>query len=644
MNHLLNQLLKLEEQLIIRFAQNERKTINPIEPFSDKEIENINKNLHLTSDENIAFKAHKVIVSSLIYKYLYGLYPNSIDLFENLFSFEKDDERFDGILLIDIPHLLEDFHVVFLNSQFLIKQNQLRRIKSKHYLKEYGAVYTHSSITREIVSVSVKNAINTDGVDDLRCLDFACGTGRFYFEAIHILQKEYNLSLKDIICKHLFAIDIDEVALSILRLKVVSMLDNIDREIAEALTTNILYRNGLIPNTTLLSEFNNCIDLQIDFQTAISNGGFNAIFSNPPYYLLKANKDNDLSKVDHFKILQNKIKREITFFKNSNFYHYSIEGMLNYYKLSIEMILNLTKPKGQIGIICPASIFGDMSSSKLRKHLLSNNKLKFIRYYPEKADLFNNIAQSTVIFYLEKGGITDNVEIEFKEDLFTISYATILSLFRKNLEIPLIDKIGWNILLKLNKHQRLKNISFLRNRRGELDLSLYKDCIMKDQRSDYRLVRGNMISINGIVDKNNECVDIDVFLNKKSDDYKSNDFNKKRLICQQISNIDLEKRLRFVYSNEKDIIGNSCNYITSLRSSEDLDKLFYLLNSKLLNWRFKVTSSNNHVNNYELDDLPIIDLESIHVDMFNKDIDENEIIICRLYGLNQEEINYILQK
>ena len=97
MNHLLNQLLKLEEQLIIRFAQNERKTINPIEPFSDKEIENINKNLHLTSDENIAFKAHKVIVSSLIYKYLYGLYPNSIDLFENLFSFEKDDERFDGI-------------------------------------------------------------------------------------------------------------------------------------------------------------------------------------------------------------------------------------------------------------------------------------------------------------------------------------------------------------------------------------------------------------------------------------------------------------------------------------------------------------------------------------------------------------------
>jgi len=33
--------------------------------------------------------------------------------------------------------------------------------------------------------------------------------------------------------------------------------------------------------------------------------------------------------------------------------------------------------------------------------------------------------------------------------------------------------------------------------------------------------------------------------------------------------------------------------------------LLGILNSDILNWRFKLTSSNNHVNNYELDDLPI---------------------------------------
>src|SRR5699024_12047436 len=50
-----------------------------------------------------------------------------------------------------------------------------------------------------------------------------------------------------------------------------------------------------------------------------------------------------------------------------------------------------------------------------------------------------------------------------------------------------------------------------------------------------------------------------------------------------------------------------CNFITVEENDNNIT-LYYLLgllNSKLLNWYFKLFSSNNHINNYELDMLPI---------------------------------------
>ncbi len=303
------------------------------------------------------------------------------------------------------------------------------------------------------------------------------------------------------------------------------------------------------------------------------------------------------------------------------------------------MILRLTKTNGQIGIICPSSLFADLTSAKLRKHILTSHKLHFIRYYPEAARLFENVSQSTVIFYLQKNGTTNKIGIEIPNNSFEIDFETIKSIFPTNFEIPLIDETGWSILSKISKQKKIKEIPFIRNRRGELDLTLFKPFITT-KNTGWRLVRGNMISENGIIDKKGEFVEIEGFLNKKSADYKANDHNKVRLICQQISNVDMQKRLKFVFCEKTDILGNSCNYIISTRQSEDLKKLFFILNSELLNWRFKITSSNNHINNYELDELPIVDLDSFELSDFSKD--ETDETICKLYGLTKTETNYIL--
>lgn len=646
MNKDFNVLQSYEEDLIVCYISVDKKLTSKGIKLNEDTIHLINANLHLTDNQNIAFQVHNKIINCLINYYCINKHNTNYLPINN----SIEEEILNRLELENIPNLIEELHINFLNSQFsfsevnLFSTGKLTRTKSKHYLKEYGAVYTLKKITNEMVGQTISNALKSSDLKDLKCLDFASGTGRFYFEAIEILRKKYSLDLKDIVCNHLYAIDVDEVALNVLKCKAISLFENIDEDILSSISRNILHRNALIPNTSLLSNYNISFDFSTDFKDVMKNGGFSAIFSNPPYYLLKVNNKKSTVLNGYFTNLKNKVKSEIQFFKTSGVYNYSIEGMLNYYQLSIEMILKLTKENGDIGIICPSSIFADLTASRLRKFLLNNNTLRFIRYYPEASNLFDNVAQSTVIFYLKKGGISDKIKIEHKDDKFKVALKTINKVFDKNQEIPLIDEVGWSILSKLSNHKKIKDFSFIRNKRGELDLTQYKDCILKGVKTDYRLVRGNMISTDGVVDKNDEFVSIDEFVNRKSKNFVENDLNKPRLICQQISNVDLRKRLKFTFSEPKDILANSCNYINSLRSFEDLTKLHLLLNSELLNWRFKITSSNNHVNNYELDELPILNFEQFDLDCFNGSKYENEVLICKLYGLNESEINYILNK
>jgi len=644
--NILKYFLEKEEQLIAREIQKKflSKEIE-LKPISQEELHLINVNLLLTNESNIAFKVHNQLINSLITSYINFKFKKHLGELKMVFQFEQ-------IALIDnfvekniekIPEIVEELHINFLNSEFSIGNGKLTRKKSKHHLKENGAVYTLKQITNEIVENTIANAIQEKVIANaITCLDFACGTGRFYFEAVEILKVKYDLPLQQIICNNLFAVDLDETALNVLRCKVISLFPKLNLEIINALSTNIINRNALIPKATLLQENENSIDLSNDFKNVFAKGGFDVVFSNPPYCLLKVNKKEDEQKLNgYYENLQTKVQNQINFFRTSGVYQYSIEGMLNYYQLSIEMIIRITKANGQIGIICPSSIFADLTSAKLRKHLLNSHRLHFIRYYPEAARLFENVSQSTVIFYLQKGNKTDKIGIEISDNTFEIDFVIIKNIFPTNFEIPLIDKTGWSILAKISKQKKLKEISFIRNRRGELDLTLFKSFITS-KNTGWRLVRGNMISDEQVIDKNGEFVEIEKFLNKKSNDFKAYDYNKERLVCQQISNIDIQRRLKFVFCEKTDILGNSCNYIVSTRNHSDLKKLFYLLNSGLLNWRFKITSSNNHINNYELDELPIIDLDCFELNRFSNDEKDFNETVCKLYGLTEIETNYIL--
>lgn len=645
--NIVNLLLFQEENLLREFLLEVSKRNPTQETFP--EISLIKYNLIRKDKFNATILAHHFLVQKLV-DFAFIKFLQSENTVFSVYDFDFiptqniDYQIFEEIQKENFADILEILHINFLNSEFIYHNDKLKKINSKINLKETGSVYTQSSISKEIVLKTIENKVTDNTkVEDLQILDFGCGTGRFYFAALEILNKNYNIPKNQII-QNLYAIDINEIAILILKMKV---LLEVGLDFLQIINQNIICKNMLIAKSSSMFNKNDNLnehlfDFQEDFCKPLQLGGFDVIISNPPYFLLKVNKDTTNNEIyeKYYGFLTNKINAEVQYFRGANIYKYSLEGMLNYYKLSIEMILKLTKQKGEVGIICPSSLFGDISSAKLRKFILGQNKLHQLEFFAENAQLFDNISQATAIFYISKGQKTEDIKVKVAEKSFDISYDLIKNTFSENLEIPQMEEIGWDILKKLNKFQKLKTFKNLRNRRGEFDLLQFKNLITTKDTA-FRLIRGNMINTVQIdYNKQFEFVEIEAFKKAKSEEFLAFDFQKVRLVCQQISNIDTSKRLKFLPTNANDILANSCNYI-SMNDLTSIKNLQILLNSYLLNWRFKITSTNNHINNYELDELPLIDFTQFS-SVINGNELKNNVEIAKLYQLNDTEILYLL--
>ena len=582
---------------------------------------------------NNTFKlVHNKMVSTLISYYMSKCCLN--------YSHNNYSDFFEGELVqvdilppdIDcksIPQICEALHIAFLNSLYTYRNGRISRKKSKANLLESGAVYTQEQIAYDIVYRTLAN-VKIENPSQIKILDFATGTGRFYKQVVICLNQIFGLSKEESILNNIYAVDVDPIALNVCRINAISQIGNLDTNKAAIVASHIVLKNALMKEELFENEM---AISQKDLDGLFFNG-FHAIVSNPPYLVLKPNKNKmDAATVEN-------INNMAKYFRNSSYYKYSIEGMLNLYQLSLEAMLGMLQNGGEMGIICPSTLFADISASSLRKYLLSKNNVSYIRFFTEDDPLFDNVTQATCIFHLTKGGSTNIIDIVQGGKEYKISLEDVKQVFKSNWEIPSIEKVEWDILKKLLTFPLLKTQSFIRNKRGELDLSLFRDYITLEP-TNLRLVRGNMLSGDSINDVNHEYVKPE-FLDKKSSDYMTNDHGKKRLVCQQISNQLQNVRLKFVECQKNDVLGNSCNYITV--SEELIPRMKVLLNSALLNWRFKVTSTNNHINNYELDELPIIELSLITDEILKQDEVKQNRAICSLYGLRKEEINFIIRQ
>ena len=638
--------MKLEYRKQVMAIINDKEKLKLIYGNSNFDVEELNMVLVNNEKENIFYQIHINFIKKLSKLVLRKKKTNIKDLkFQFRDDFSKNFPKCELPPSVEnlspnaIIELMENLHYYFLNTEFVFHKNEILCKKSKINLREKGAVYTPKDLADFIVNKTFSNFVSRNGIKkDLTLLDFGCGTGRFYFSALDLLSKKLGKKKKNVVLENLHAIDYDPVAVTILTISICNIVDDFSEDFFEKLSKRIVCKNALHVQDKNSPEVSGiCYEKQ--FENVFQNGGFDIVVSNPPYLVLKGTGfKNGLKKI--YEREKKRIEEEANYFRGCGFFSLSISGMLNYYRLSIECMKNISNNNGTIGVICPATLFGDISAHMLRKELFEKNDLSYIEYFPENSRLFEQVLQATTIFVLNRGSQTSIVEVKNNREgtVLKLKSKTIKKLFPKY-EMPFISKIEWSILQKMDRFEKISEISLLRNRRGELDVSLYKKYITNHD-TKYPLIRGNDIREYKIIENGKEFVKISEFLKQKADEFTSNDFDMVRIAGQQIANVDQKKRLKFALTKKNHVLGNSCNYIT-VKPPLEIDWILTQLNSCLLNWRFKITSTNNHVNNYEIDQLPIIlkkPKELDHLDALSKNI-----LVCKKFGLSLTETVYILK-
>jgi len=564
--------------------------------------------------------------------------PSNNDQFYNFFYNELSDKPIELTELIGLIHQ---------------KKQEQEKIDNTNKRKHLGIYYTDYDIARLLAKNALKD-ISPEELTRIKFFEPCVGGGIFVIAYIdEIMERLSNdTAILETLFTNIYYSDIDESAVRLFN----SLLP---LYIQKKYNYPIKIKNNFYIGDVLFNKVNNIITKNNPLQIFNLKDGFDVILTNPPYKLLKgtANKYNG----EYFKEIDNVIK----FIKKNNIYPYN-EGTLNYYKLFVEDILeNFSNNNAKIGLLIPNTLLTDKQSEKLRKRILSKYNLNKIYTIPEKNNFFPDITQAFCFLNIDKKKITTNIEIiknieskdDFKQTPIVIDYETIKSVSESH---PIIveDDLSLEILKKISKHRKLKELKSFKNLRGELDLTFHKQFITKNK-TGLQLVKGINIAefklktIDNYVGEN--------FINQIS--AKSSDIIKERIACQQISNVNNKKRLKFALVKPNTILGNSCNYLSEqgnlfIQNNVSLKYLLALLNSHLLDWRFRITNSNNHIGNHELDELPIAipdidtknNIEKI-VDVMLLDEGKNNDLqrrlnnyVFKLYNINDKEADFIQNK
>lgn len=501
---------------------------------------------------------------------------------------------------------MSDTQYIELWSSLSEKSRQIETGLDALTRKRTGSYYTDLKLTDVMMSELVEHLKVANPKKELyeyRFLEPCVGAGNFvfsYIEAIRTtgLEKETAKIMLD----NIYVADVNIDALNGYResLKKIAALFW-DIELQEDYFEQHMGM-GLLVDVTAAEL--NYININEVFSKEIVGTGFDIVATNPPYKNLKAERGHyscdeeyDRDKDKYSAISKIVAKR----------FNYSTDGVLNLYKLFVEEIIDrYANETGFISLLIPASIMSDKTCMKLRTHMLKDNKMISVKVIGEGSG-FIDAQQALSAILLQKSGKTDKVAVikdycNSPDDIAEVAIKDIMNDNTGNAIVAVSSK-EYRVLRKLRQFPVVKELPFVNNLRGELDLTANKRNIVVVD-TGYPLVRGRNIGYyNLLTPSENEYVTEEFVNTTKKKCY----IEHERIICQQIANMNKERRVTFALIPRNYVLGNSCNFVSVSENLYGIDiyTLLGLFNTKIINWLFKLTSSNNHVNNYEIDCFPI---------------------------------------
>ncbi len=340
-------------------------------------------------------------------------------------------------------------------------------------------------------------------------------------------------------------------------------------------------------------EYHNAFEWRFEFPEVLNDEGdflgFDLLIGNPPYMQVKKG------------------------LYSSIFYPFSEGkdiGKQNTYKVFIELGFNLTKQKGLISLITQSSIMCDYSAQFTRELLLKYCQIHYFVEFNKKQKLFSNVIQGVCILEFLKDRpnkehafkiAINNTQIQMNQIQYEqIKQDEILKFFPLY-EIPLIKSGEMQIVRKIKTDKISLRDLLEKSLQGNINTIHLKD-IQDQKETNGRIYKGAnchryFLDTQYLFAKDNQITQ-QIF---------EKNYYQNIIITQNITGTSDAYRIHANLIEVKDqemLFLDTCN-LSYCKEREHAKFLVGLLNSRLLDWLFRKTSTNNHVNLYELETLPI---------------------------------------
>ncbi|WP_218836775.1 TaqI-like C-terminal specificity domain-containing protein, partial [Candidatus Pelagibacter communis] len=376
---------------------------------------------------------------------------------------------------------------------------------------------------------------------------------------------------------------------------------------------------------------------------------------NPPYEVLDSKESIDSEE----RISQ---LRKIDTFKPA------FEGKLNYFKLFLAKFLNHLNTDGVATFIVQNSLIGDKTCTKIRKLIVDDNNLIRLISFPERDNVSKRVFKSAkmsvcIVQISKKKSNDDKFGLEVWKDKNKIEgFSTeldkrILKL-NDHYRIPITNKKGLNIYFKiLNDPKVMKFKDIADTFQGEINMTNHKRFFSEKKNDKYHgiLLKGANIQryfvTNKMTQGKEEFLNVDSFL-KNNTSSRSSAFKFERIAMQGITG-DEKYRIKSCLVKKNNFLAHSTNFILKKNNEFTNPELIVLLNSKLLNWFFRIFTTNSNVNSYEIDILPIkkfSEKKKIKIEKIFKDLNKENYfeftdilddLIFDTFELNKNEVEFI---
>ena len=348
----------------------------------------------------------------------------------------------------EIPSdILGQVYERFLGKVIRLTAGHQAKVEEKPEVRKAGGVfYTPTFIVENTVGKLLEGKTPKEVVR-LKFLDPACGSGTFplgafqylldwhlkyYMEhefvkwttgknpAIYQVKDGYRLTTskkKEILLNNIYGVDIDPQAVEVTKLSLLlkvlegesnetigSQLALFQERVLPDLGRNIKCGNSLIgydyfEGRMLVEQEErervNAFDWKAEFPQVFAQGGFDAVFGNPPYIRIQVLQETSSINVEYYK----------------KTYQAASKGNYDIYVVFVEKALSLLNEKGRLGFILPHKFFNAQYGEPLRGVIANGKHIAKVVHFGDQ-QVFENATTYTCLMFLDKAG---NAEFEFEK-------------------------------------------------------------------------------------------------------------------------------------------------------------------------------------------------------------------------------------